>query len=106
MNIDISFLGDGLFEVWEALIALPANVWQPALLVFIFVSLLKKAKLVGKDKQAQAANLILSFLFAKQNPEQMAGIALLGAAFYKFWDRWISPAIQSLRSKAKKASPA
>ncbi len=102
MNIDLAFLGDGLVELYKSLIALPAEVWKPALLVFVFVSLLKQAKLVGENGQAQAANLFLSYLFAGQNPEQLAGIALFGAAFYKVWDRWILKGLLALWEQGKK----
>ena len=103
MDIDVAFIGDGLLELWEALKALPGEVWQPALLVFIFVALLKKAKLVGEDGQAQAANLFFSYLFADQDPEALAGIALFGAVFYKIWDRYVLKLWEKIQEQGQKA---
>ena len=99
--MDLQPYFDGISELYQLALAV-GPAWQMGLWVFILLSVLKSLNVVGKDTQAAFANLAFSYLLSEGDPNQLAGIAAFGAAFYKLWDRWVWPGLKWLYAKVRK----
>ncbi len=110
-QVILDFLNEvvgGISELWEILVALPAEVYVPALGVFLFVGILKALNVVGEDEQAALANVVLSLAanydkLSEENAALILGATAAGAAaLYKIWSRGIIPLFEFLKAKAQK----
>ena len=109
MDIVLDFLGsalEGITDLYAIVIALPEEVYLPALGVFVFVGFLKALNVVGENDQAAAANVVLSIAanygnLGEENAAIVLGATAVGAAaIYKLWSRGIVPAYEWLRARA------
>ena len=95
----------GVGDLASVVLALPEEVYIPALGIFIFVGLLKALNVVGENEQAAAANIVLSLAanygnLGEENAALVFGATAVGAAaFYKLWSRGVLPLWAFLKGK-------
>ena len=93
---------EDLYQVLLALWDVLPTVALPAFGVFLFVSLGKLAGLIGEDKEAQLANIVVSFFagggkLPEGNGEanELFMLMLVASGYYHIW-KFISPYLKKL----------